>query len=149
MIAYNTNIQNEIYGGDKMNIAIRYFSRTGNTEKLANAISEAVNVPALKVFEPLTEKADILFLGSAVYAAGIDETVKRFLKNKIGTLVNFSTAALLPSTYAQVKKLAEELGINVSDKEYHCRGEFMVLHKARPNAADCEAAKAFAKSILN
>ena len=141
-----------MYGGDKMNIAIRYFSRTGNTEKLANAISEAVNVPALKVYEPLNEKVDVLFLGSAVYAAGVDETVKKFLKDnkdKIGTLVNFSTAALLPSTYAQVKKLAEDLGINVSDKEYHCRGEFMVLHKARPNVADCEAAKAFAKSILN
>lgn len=135
-----------------MNIAIRYFSRTGNTEKLANAISEAVNVPAMTVDKPLDEKADILFLGSAVYAAGIDETVKKFLKNNkdnIGTLVNFSTAALLPSTYAQVKKLAEELGIKVSDKEYHCRGEFMVLHKARPNAADCKAAQAFAKSILN
>ena len=135
-----------------MNIAIRYFSRTGNTEKLANAISEAVNVPALKVYEPLNEKVDILFLGSAVYAAGVDETVKKFLnenKDKIGTIVNFSTAALLPSTFAQIKKLASALDINVCDKEYHCRGAFGALHRSRPNAADCEAAKAFAKSILN
>ena len=140
-----------MHGGDKMNIAIRYFSRTGNTKKLADAISEAVNVPALTADMPLDEKADILFLGSSVYAAGVDEVVKRFLKDnkdKIGTIVNFSTAALLPSTYAQVKKLAEALDINVCDLEYHCRGSFGPLHKDRPNAADCKAAGEFAKSIL-
>ena len=133
-----------------MKVAIRYFTRTGNTEKLAKAISEALNVAAETVSRPLEEKADILFLGSSVYAAGVDDEIKQFLRNnkdKIGTLVNFSTAALLPSTYNQVKKLAEALDIEVCDKEYHCRGSFGPLHKDRPNAQDCQAAKNFAKSI--
>lgn len=133
-----------------MKVAIRYFTRTGNTEKLAKAISEALNVAAETVSRPLEEKADILFLGSSVYAAGVDDEIKEFLRNnkdKIGTLVNFSTAALLPSTYNQVKKLAEALNIEVCDKDYHCRGSFGPLHKDRPNAQDCQAAKNFAKSI--
>ena len=135
-----------------MNVAIRYYTKTGNTKKLADAISEAVNVPALTVDNPLTEKADILFLGSSVYAAGVDEEIKSFLRNNkdnIGTLVNFSTAALLPSTFNQVKKLAEELSITVCDDEYHCRGSFAMLHRNRPNVDDCKAAKAFAESIMN
>ncbi|MBO7612752.1 MAG: flavodoxin [Treponema sp.] len=135
-----------------MKVAIRYFTRTGNTEKLAKAISEALNVAAETVSRPLEEKADILFLGSSVYAAGVDDEIKEFLRNnkdKIGTLVNFSTAALLPSTYNQVKKLAEALSIEVSDKEFHCRGSFAMLHKDRPNSADIEAAAAFAKSVVS
>ncbi len=56
-----------------MKIAIRYYTKTGNTKKLAEAISSAIGVEAKTVDEPLTEDVDILFLGSAVYAAGIVE----------------------------------------------------------------------------
>ena len=38
-----------------MKIAIRYYTKTGNTKKLAEAISEVVNVEAKTVAEPLTE----------------------------------------------------------------------------------------------
>ena len=133
-----------------MKVAIRYFTRTGNTEKLAKAISEALEIAAETVDKPLEEKVDLLFLGSSVYAAGVDDEVKEFLRNnkdKIGTLVNFSTAALLPSTYNQVKKLAEALNIEVCDKEFHCRGSFGPLHKDRPDAHDCQAVKTFAESV--
>jgi len=133
-----------------MKVAIRYFTRTGNTEKLAKAISEALEIAAETIEKPLEEKVDLLFLGSSVYAAGVDDEVKEFLannKDKIGTLVNFSTAALLPSTYNQVKKLAEALNIEVCDKEFHCRGSFGPLHKGRPDAHDCQAVKTFAKSV--
>ena len=135
-----------------MNVEVRYFTRTGNTQKLADAIAEVVGVKAETIDSPLSEKADILFLGSSVYAAGVDDKVKEFLKDNkdnIGTLVNFSTAALLPSTYNQVKKLAESLGIKVCELEFHCRGSFGALHKNRPNAQDIEAAKSFAKGIVS
>ena len=135
-----------------MNVAVRYFTRTGNTKKLAEAISEVLGVKAETTDAPLSEKTDILFLGSSVYAAGVDDKVKEFLKankDNIGTLVNFSTAALLPSTYNQVKKLAEALSVEVSDKEFHCRGSFAMLHKDRPNTTDIEAVKAFAKGIVS
>lgn len=41
-----------------MNIAIRYYTRSGNTQKLASAIAEAINIEAKDVSVPLTEKAD-------------------------------------------------------------------------------------------
>ena len=152
IIAYNLIIRDANERRCNMKVEVRYFTRTGNTQKLADAISEALGVKAETVDTPLNEKADILFLGSSVYAAGVDEKVKEFLrdnKDNIGTLVNFSTAALLPSTYNQVKKLAQSLNIEVCDKEFHCRGSFGALHKNRPNAEDIEAAKAFSKSIVS
>jgi flavodoxin len=133
-----------------MKAAVRYFTRSGNTEKLARAIAEAIGVEAKPVSEPLEEHTEILFLGSSVYAAGMDSSVKDFVvdnQNKIGKIYNFSTAALLTSTYKQMKKLCEQCGVDLSELEFHCRGSFGPMHKGRPNEQDLEAVRAFAKRI--
>ena len=135
-----------------MKIAIRYYTKTGNTKKLADAIAAATGAEALTVASPLVESVDVLFLCSSVYAAGVDSAVKDFvggIQVKVGQVVNISTAALLPSTYKQVKKLVEAKGIVMSDKEYHCRGAFQFMHKGKPDAADCAAAAKFATSVLS
>ena len=61
-----------------MKIAVRYYSKTGNTKKLANAIATQLHVDAKDISEGLNEKVDILFLGSPVYWAGMDGSVKKF-----------------------------------------------------------------------
>lgn len=134
-----------------MKIAIRYYTRGGNTKKLADAISKAVGVDAETTSVPLTEDVDILFLGSSVYANGVDDEVKKYIRGisvKIGKVVNFSTAALIQSSYKQVSKLLEEKHIPLAEEEFHCRGSFALLHKGRPNTDDCNAAADFAKKII-
>lgn len=135
-----------------MKIAIRYYTKTGNTKKLAEAIGSAINVEAKTVDEPLTEDVDILFLGSAVYAAGIDERVKEFIENidvNVGKVVNFSSAALIESTYNQVKKQVEQKGLKMSEDEFHCRGAFKFVHRGHPDETDLKNAQEFAKRIVN
>jgi flavodoxin len=135
-----------------MKIAIRYYTKTGNTKKLAESIASVVNVEAKTVDEPLTEDVDILFLGSAVYAAGIDKKVKEFIKNidvNVGSVVNFSSAALIESTYKQVKSEVEKKGLNMSEDEFHCRGAFKFVHRGRPNEDDLKDIQEFAKRIIN
>ena len=135
-----------------MKIAIRYYTKTGNTKKLAEAIGSAINVEAKTVDEPLTEDIDILFLGSAVYAAGIDQKIKDFIKNinvNVGEVVNFSSAALIESTYKQVKKEVEAKGLKMSENEFHCRGAFKFVHRGRPNDDDLRDVQEFAKRIIN
>ena len=134
-----------------MRIAIRYYTKTGNTKKLAEAISQVVGAEAKTVDEPLSEDVDILFLGSAVYAAGIDEKVNEFIKSidvNVGEVVNFSSAALIESTYKQVKKEVEAKGLKMSEKEFHCRGAFKFVHRGRPNDEDLRNAQEFAKAII-
>ena len=135
-----------------MKIAIRYYTKTGNTKKLAEAIGSAINVEAKTVDEPLTEDVDILFLGSVVYAAGIDERVKEFIENidvNVGKVVNFSSAALIESTYSQVKKQVEQKGLKMSEDEFHCRGAFKFVHRGHPDETDLKNAQEFAKRIVN
>ena len=135
-----------------MKIEVRYYTRSGNTKKLAEAIAKAVGAEAKTVEEPLREDVDILFLGSSVYAYGVDDSIKKFISNidvTVGKVVNFSTAALIKSTYKQVGKLLAEKGIAQAEEEFYCKGSFGPMHKGRPDDKDCKAAAAFAKKIIS
>ncbi len=134
-----------------MKYAVRYYTKTGNTKKLAEAIAAELGVEALPITEAVEEKTDILFLGNSYYAFTIDPEVKAFIasldKEKVGRIVNFGSAALLNSTYKKVKAEADKVGIPMMEQEFHCKGEFKGVHKGRPNEADCRAAAAFAGKI--
>jgi flavodoxin len=134
-----------------MKAAVRYYTKTGNTKKICEAIAEAIGVEAKPVDVPLEEKTEVLFLGNSVYAANIDKEVKDFVeanKDNIGKLVNISSAALLEGTYGRISKLCSELGIDIDQREFHCKGSFKFMHKGRPNQQDLEEAAAFAKGIM-
>ena len=134
-----------------MNVAVRYYTRSGNTKKLAEAIADAVGVTAQTTEKALTEDVDILFLCSSVYAYGVDESVKKFIADiqvKVGKVVNVSTAALVKSTYKQVGKLLKEKGILQAEEEFYCKGSFGPMHKGKPDEKDCKAAAAFARKIV-
>ena len=135
-----------------MKCAVRYFTKTGNTKRLAEAIGEAIGVEALPLDSPIEEPADILFLGNSYYAFNIDPEVKRFIasldKNKIGRIVHFGSAAMLNSTWKKVKAEADKAGIPMDEREFHCKGEFKGIHKGKPDAEDLKAAADFALSII-
>lgn len=134
-----------------MKIAVRYYTRSGNTKKLAEAIAEAISVESCDITVPLTEKADILFLGSSYYAFDADDAVKTFIadnKDNIGKIVCFGTSAIMKSMKKPITKVAGKLGVAVADEEFHCRGQFGKIHKGRPNEEDIDALKRFAADIL-
>jgi len=131
-----------------MRISVRYYTRSGNTKKLALAVAEALNVQAESVEVPLEEKTELVFLGCSYYAFDVDEAVKSFIRENrenIGKLVCFGTSALMSSMQKPVGKLARENGVELSALEFHCRGSFGPLHKGRPNGEDLKRAAAFAK----
>ena len=135
-----------------MKTAVRYYTKTGNTKRLAEAIAEAVGAEALPISTPIEEPVDILFLGNSYYAFSIDPEVRDFVrsldKTKVGRIVNFGSAAMLNSTYKKVKAEADKAGVMMDEREFHCKGEFKGLHKGRPNAEDLKAAAEFARKIV-
>ena len=135
-----------------MKVAVRYYTKTGNTKKLAEAVARAVGAEALPLSNPVEEAVDILFLGNSYYAFSIDPEVRHFIRSldrsKIGRIVNFGSAAMLNSTYKKVKAEADKIGIPMDEREFHCKGEFKGVHKGRPNEEDLKAAAAFAEEIV-
>ena len=135
-----------------MKTAVRYYTKTGNTKRLAEAVAQAIGVEALPLDAPIQEPVDVLFLGNSYYAFTIDSEVRAFIqkldKEKVGKIVNFGSAAMLNSTYKKVKAEASKVGIPVDEREFHCKGELKGVHKGRPNDEDLKAVAAFAKSIV-
>ena len=134
-----------------MKIAIRYYTRSGNTEKLANAIGSALSIPADSIETPLAENVDILFLGCSYYAFDMDEKVKTFLKenkDKIGKITCFGTSAMMKSMKKPMRKVVDELGIALLEEEFHCHGSFGPMHKGKPDEHDLKAAQEFAVRLI-
>lgn len=135
-----------------MKIAVRYYTQTGNTKRLAEAVAQAVGVEAYDLSKPIEEPVDILFLGNSYYAFSIAPAVREFVKSldkdKVGCIVNFGSAAMLNSTYKKVKAEADKKGIKMDEREFHCKGEFKGIHKGKPDEEDLKAAAEFAKKIV-
>lgn len=135
-----------------MKCAIRYYSKSGNTEKLANAISEVLDVPSCDISQDLTEDVDILFFGSGVYGCALDPAVIKFISNlnvNIGEFVNFSTSGIMESNYNLIKDVLANTNIKLSEKEFHCPGSFVGLNKDRPNEDDESNIKDFVSKFFN
>ena len=137
---------------NKMKTAIRYFtkSKKGNTKKLADAVSKSLGIEAIDVSRDLDEKIDRLFLINAMYAANIDKEVKEFLsrnKDSIGEVINMNTAASGASTWKAVKKVTDELGIKLREKEFHCAASWVFINKGLPTEEDLNRAGEFAASL--
>ena len=135
-----------------MKIAVRYYTKTGNTKRLAEAVAKAIGAEALPISTPVTEPVDILFLGNSYYAFTIDPEVRQFVasldREKVGKIVNFGSAAMMNSTYRKVKAVADKAGIPMDEREFHCKGQFKGMHKGKPDESDLKAAAEFARKIV-
>lgn len=118
--------------------AVRYYSKSGNTKTIAEAIAEGAGVPAVSITdEPkLKEHADILFLGGAPYANIMAPELKAYAekleKNMVGKVVLFTTSNWSRRTVLALKKMLKEKGIPVEDDYFYAH----MLHiKGRVDAA--------------
>ena len=132
-----------------MNILVAYFSQTGNTAKIAQAIYEAVLPQAdeahLKKIDETTAESlnayDLVFLGSACHDADLAKPVKRVLERISNSppfkLAGFVThATRMPEDGERAKELYERWAGNcigtfeqVSEEKqgaflgyFHCQG---------------------------
>ncbi|MCR5596209.1 MAG: hypothetical protein K6G12_10190 [Lachnospiraceae bacterium] len=127
--------------------AVRYYSRSGNTKLLAEAIAEAAGVPAVSVDTPeapITEETDVLFIGGALYAYGLDRKMKDYLAgidgSKVKKAVVFSTSWLSKHSLDLLKNGLEAKGIAVEPETLYA--------KNKPDEAKLAEAKSFAAKFI-
>lgn len=129
-----------------MNTAVRYYSRSGNTKIVAEAIADALQVKAISVDSSdaqLKDKTDVLFIGGALYAYGLDKHLKTFIRNldpaKVGKAVIFSTSWISRHSIDLIRRELQKKGIPAE------QGTFYVKNKA--NDAQLKEAADFALKI--
>lgn len=136
-----------------MKAAVRYYSKSGSTKKLAGAIAEGIGTIAEPVTVPLSEPVDLLFLGGAVYGGSkIDEHLKAFVRGlssrQVKKIAVFSCSNWKMAIRAQIEEALTDSEIAVVDDTLACRGRFYAINPGRPNAAECAQAAAFAKNLM-
>ena len=130
-----------------MNTAVRYYSRSGNTKAVAEAIAKAVNAEAVSVDAPeaqINAPVDVLFIGGALYAYGLDRHLKEYLKShnkeNVKKAVVFSTSWLSKHSVELIKKGLSDNGITVEAEYFYV--------KNRPSGAQEKEAADFAKRFV-
>ncbi|MBQ7187759.1 MAG: hypothetical protein IJR91_09035 [Ruminococcus sp.] len=110
---------------------------------MADIIAGQAGVKAVSVDAAdaaLTEKADVLFIGGALYAYGLDKKLTAYLSgidgSKVGEAVVFSTSWLSKHAIDLIKKALAAKGIKV-------REEFLYLKSGQVDKRTAEI-KAFA-----
>lgn len=108
-----------------MTAAVRYFSKLGNTKKIADAIAEGAGTAALSIQEEpaLREPVDVLFLGGAPYANIMAPELRAYAEAlspaMVGKVVLFTTSNWSRRTVYALKKLLTERGFTVENEHFY------------------------------
>lgn len=157
-------------------ILVAYYSKTGNTKKIAEAIYEAL--PDIKAIKPIneiqpTDEYHLIFIGFPVHSHSVPFKVEKFLKSipKGKKIALFSTHGSL--TGSRLSREAIEHAVVVASQAkvvstFSCRGkvspealeilsrspeheawaDMAASARAHPNEQDLEEARAFARWAL-
>lgn len=135
-----------------MKTAVRYYSKSGNTKKIADAIAKALNVTAQPLSKPLEAGTDVLFVGGSVNAGGLNAELAAFLdtleQGRLRHIVAFGTAAGKKKVGDLAANQLAKKGITVEAEGFHCKGKFLMVNSGRPNADDCAEAASFAQKMM-
>lgn len=130
-----------------MKAAVRYYSKKGNTKLVAEAIAEDVNVDPVSYDAPdagIEEPVDVLFIGSGLYAHGIDKKLSQYIASldskKIGKAVVFSTSWISRHAGDLIRDALLNQGIPVQKASLYVRSNVINEH--------LEDAKAFAERSM-
>lgn len=113
-----------------MKAAVRYYSRSGNTKLVADAMADALGIQAVSTDQPqaaITEKTDVLFIGGAIYGYRLDRNLREFLAginpDMIGRAVVFSTSWISKHGLDLIRKSLQEKGIKVEKQTFYVKNK--------------------------
>lgn len=130
-----------------MKVQVRYYSRSGNTKILAEAIAKGVNTKAISIDDSnalINDKTDVLFIGGALYAYGLDNKIKEYISNldsrNIKKAVVFSTSWISKHSIDLIKKALKNKGIDVAEN--------YIYYKNKPSDNELKEAEEIAKKLI-
>jgi flavodoxin len=134
-----------------MKTAVTYYSKTGHTKKIAEAIAQAAGCGAVTIADISVDTVDMLFIGGSIYGGALDPSLVLFIggldAKKIKRAAVFSTYIKEPKALGLMKDILSKQGIPVKD-EFSCKGQFLFMNRKHPDSADLEEAKKFAASVI-
>ncbi len=142
---------------------IIYYSRTGNTEKIAKAMADELDAE-LKEADKVdkVKERELIGLGSGIYAMKHDKRILNLVDEipSSSKVFIFSTSGMTSNwivnfMHSALRKKLENKGVEIIG-EWNCPGHdnfilirWLGLNKGRPNEKDLMAAENFVKEVSN
>ncbi len=128
-----------------------YYSLSGNTKKVAEAIAAELEVKAedVKTKEWLT-KGSFVFLGSGCYASKPGKELQKFIaKNdfKGRQVALFGTSAGGKGDEVRVMEELLKWEGSLIKGSFYCKGRFVLANRGHPNDEELAKAREFAKEM--
>lgn len=129
-----------------------YYSKTGNTRKVAEAIAVELEVTAKDVKNAGVLLQDaFIFLGTGCYGATLPKEINVFMqKNKFrGRIVALFTTSAFGSVAERglIEKQITEKGAIITHN-YKCYGHFLTAKKGHPTDEELQKARDFARMVV-
>jgi len=128
-----------------------YYSRGGNTRKVAEAVAAELGTAArdIKTVDRVADEADII-LGSGCYGAVLAKDIADFLdRNQYPgrKIALFTTSVLgLGKEVEVMEKQIRGKGVEVA-AHFNCYGQFLGVKRGHPDKDDLDKAREFARGL--
>ena len=135
-----------------MESQVIYFSRKGNTKKVAEVIASELDVKAVDVTDAKLVENALVFLGSGCYGGKPGKTATNFIEDNDFNSRNVALFGTLGGGEGTEVKEMENLLIAKKaciKGKFFCKGKFLMFSRGRPSDEDLNEAKKFAKLMKN
>jgi flavodoxin len=129
-----------------------YFSRGGNTKKVAEAMAAELGTKArdVRAVDGLS-KDSLVLLGTGCYGAVLAKDIADFIdRNGLQgrKIVLFTTSLLgLGKEVSIMEKQIRDKGVEITSS-FNCFGSFLGMKKQHPDAGDLVSARTFARMMV-
>jgi flavodoxin len=129
-----------------------YFSRGGNTRKVAEVMADELGTVAKNIKSVDTLSGDaFIFLGTGCYGAVLVKEIADFIERnqlKGRKIALFTTSAFgWDKEVSVMEKQIQDKGVNIAGS-FNCFGQFLTLKRGHPDQDDLEKARMFARSMI-
>ena len=134
-----------------MKYSVIYYSKTGNTKKLADSIAGELGIESVNVNKAENVGGDsTVFLGSGLYANKIGREMTDFISRNdfrgVKVALFGTSGEGNGREVGEMERLLKQKGAIVAGR-YFCRGKFLLFARGHPNKEEIEGAGKFARKI--
>lgn len=136
-----------------MNVRVLYYSTTGHSKKIANAVASSLGLQAEDIKEnPVLDNTDLLLVASGIYGGQPDPKLLGYFdqvsQNQVKKVALLTSSAGKKTKQVALRDKLNSKGITVLDDEFTCQGAFLVVGLTHPNAQDLNDAVRFAEQLV-
>lgn len=137
-----------------MKTAVIYFSKTGNSKKIAESVATALQTKAEDIkLKPVLNEVDLLFIVGGIYGGASLPDLKEFVEgikeNNVHKVALITSCLSKKQRQDMIRDILIRNKIEVVAEEFICRGKLLFIGFGHPNKDDINAAISFAKKVIS